>query len=47
MMNADRGRRIPELTGEDRMPMALDTTSWGAGRVDKEHSAGERDEILL
>ena len=46
-MNADRGRRIPEMTGEDRMAMALDMNFWGAGAVDEEHSAGEREEILI
>jgi hypothetical protein len=42
-MKANRGRKVPEMTGEDRMDMIF----WGAGAVDEEHSAGERDEILI
>ncbi len=30
-----------------RMAIALDTILWGAGAVDEEHSAGERDEIHI
>jgi len=29
------------------MAIALDTILWGAGAVDEEHSAGERDEIHI
>ena len=36
-----------EYSTPAQMAMALDTILWGAGAVDEEHSAGERDEIHL
>lgn len=36
-----------EYSTPARMAMALDTILWGAGAVDEEHSAGERDEIHI
>jgi acyl transferase domain-containing protein len=36
-----------EHTTPARMAIALDTILWGAGAVDEEHSAGERDEIHI